>query len=48
MRPTDGPGPLDILVVILSPVIAAALVVVYLAGWWTEAVWRWVSGERGE
>jgi hypothetical protein len=49
MKLHDGPGALDVLVTILSPVIVAGLVVIYLLGWWVQGVWRvwrWVRGER--
>jgi hypothetical protein len=44
MRPKDGTGVMDMVVVILSPLIAAGLVVVYLLGCWAGGVWRWVRG----
>ncbi len=45
MKPDTGPGFLDVLVVILSPMIVAGLMVIYLAGWWWTAAWRWVVGD---
>ena len=45
MKTADGPGPLDVLVVILSPVIVAGLTVIFLVGWWIEAAWRRLSGD---
>jgi hypothetical protein len=47
MKREEGPGVVDIMVVILSPVIVAGLTVIFMLGWWAEAVWRWVKGDRG-
>jgi hypothetical protein len=40
---TDGPGGLDVAVVILSPAIVAGLTVIFLLGWWAEAACRMVG-----
>jgi hypothetical protein len=42
----DRPGALDVVIVILSPLIVAGLTVVFLLGWWAEALWGWVRGEE--
>jgi len=42
---TDGPGLIDVLVVVFSPVIVAGLTVIFLLGWWVEAAWRRVRRE---
>jgi hypothetical protein len=46
MNPRAGPGALDVLVMILSPVIVAVLTVIFLVGWWVEAGWRWARKEK--
>lgn len=46
MTPQDRPGLVDVLVIIGSPVIVAGLTVIFLLGWWAEAVWQWVVGEN--
>jgi|WetSurMetagenome_2_1015567.scaffolds.fasta_scaffold623456_3 hypothetical protein len=46
MKTGDGPGPLDVLVVVLSPLIVAGLTVIFLLGWWVQAAWRWVGGRK--
>jgi len=40
MHPKDGPGLVDTMVTILSPLIVMVLTAVFLLGWWAEAVWR--------
>lgn len=35
----DGPGVIDVLAVVLSPVIVAGLTVIFLLGWWAETLW---------
>ena len=46
MKPKDGPGVLDLAVVILSPVIVLGLTVVFLLGFWLEAAWVWLRRGR--
>lgn len=45
MKLLDRPGALDVAVVILSPLIVAALTVIFLLGWWGQAVWGWMRGK---
>lgn len=42
----DCPGPLDVAIAILSPLIVAVLTVVFLLGFWAAALWRWGRGEE--
>jgi len=42
---TDRPGPLDLTIVILSPLIVAVLTMVFLVGWWVEGLWKLARGE---
>jgi hypothetical protein len=44
MKANAGPGVLDVVMVILSPVIVGGLTVVFLLGWWVEAAWQWARG----
>jgi len=41
----DRPSTFDVAVVILSPLIVAAMTVCFLLGWWGKALWGWVMGE---
>jgi hypothetical protein len=38
------PSALDVAIVILSPLIVFGLTVVFLVGWWCEALWVWLRG----
>jgi hypothetical protein len=44
---TEGPSLLDVAVVVLSPVLAALLTVVFLLGWWVQAAGQWLTREKG-
>jgi hypothetical protein len=45
MNPKDGPGLVDVLVTIFSPLIVmVVLTMVFLLGWWVEAGWCRVRG----
>jgi hypothetical protein len=46
VKPESGPGVIDVMVVVLSPVIVAGLTVIFLLGWWAEGLWQWARGER--
>jgi hypothetical protein len=43
----DGPSPLDVVVVILSPVIVAAMTVIFLLGFWVQAAGKWLTRAKG-
>lgn len=45
MRPKRGPGVIDVLMVVFSPLIVAGLTVIFMLGWWVEAAWRRARGE---
>lgn len=45
MKPADHHGPLEVAIVILSPLIVTVMTAVFLAGWWAEAVWRRVRND---
>jgi hypothetical protein len=45
MTSHDHPGPLDLAIVILSPVIVAGFAVILLLSFLTAVAWRWVRGE---
>ena len=44
----DRPGALDVAAIIFSPLIVAGLTVIFLAGFWVEAVWGCFKGENYE
>jgi hypothetical protein len=45
MKSDSGPGLVDVLVVIASPVIVAVMTVIFLMGWWTSAAWDCLRGD---
>ena len=46
MNPKSGPGLIDVVVVVLSPLIVAGLTAFYLTGWWVTAAWRRLKGQQ--
>ena len=46
MKPLEGPGWVDVAVVILSPLIVLGLTVIFLLGFWVEAGWVWLRRGR--
>lgn len=46
MKSKDGPGIADTVLTILSPGIVAVLTAIFLLGFWGQAAWRWVKGDK--
>jgi hypothetical protein len=43
MKPDSGPGILDVAAVVLSPVLAVVLTIVFLLGWWVQAAGQFLT-----
>jgi hypothetical protein len=46
VNPQDGPGPVDVIITIFSPLIVAVLIMIFILGWWVQAAWVRLAGDE--